>query len=210
MKEYIKAKEKGFEEKDLIDVLTIENIKNGSSIEQGKLYSKYYKTVLAIAKKYANGNLELAEDWCSEIMTKVFDNIEKYSVDNGNGIFSAWIMKIAKNTVLDKIRKENKKVKLISVDDSFGNETSGKTFLQVKNNELNIEESLIQNELDFEMKSKLKIALQSLSAIEKQLIDLRFYKDLSFTEIAKELNKSENYCLVKVHRLKIKLKEMLK
>jgi RNA polymerase sigma-70 factor (ECF subfamily) len=210
MKEYIKAKEKGFEEKDLIDVLIVEKIKSGSSIEQGKLYSKYYKVILTIAKKYTNGDLELAEDWSSEVMSKVFNDIGKYSVDNGNGIFSAWIKKVAKNSILDKIRKENKKERLISIDDNFGKESNDTTFFQVKNNELNIEESLIQNELNIEMQSKLKVALQNLSEFEKQLIDLRFYKNLSFTEIAQELNKTENYCLVKVHRLKNKLKEMLK
>ncbi len=89
-------------------------------------------------------------------------------------------------------------------------EKSKKSFVQVKEESLNAEESLILNELSFELQAKLKIALEKISEEEKELINLRFYQGLSFEEIAQELNKTQNYCLVKFHRLKDKLKKMMK
>ena len=210
MEAYKIAKEKGFSENDLEDVLIVENIKNGLTSEQGKLYSKYYKVILSKTKRYTNGDIELAEDWASEIMTKIFSNLDKYSVEGGSGVFVAWINKTIKNSILDKIRKENKKQKLISIDEQTDTEKSKKSFVQVKEESLNAEESLILIELSFELQAKLKIALEKISEEEKELINLRFYQGLSFEEIAQELNKTQNYCLVKFHRLKDKLKKMMK
>jgi RNA polymerase sigma-70 factor (ECF subfamily) len=210
-KEFELAVKKGFSENDLEDILIVEDIKAGKNEAFGKIYDKYYDTILKNLTFLFNGDVNKAEDLTSEVMLKVAKVIGKYSVEGGSGKFGGWINKVAKNAFLD--HKRNSKVKfnnsIKSIDETSDLGDNKITLIQVKETNLNIEEQLIKLENDSENYEKLSEALKSLSDIERKIVDLRYFAGLSFKEIGEELGKTENYCLVKMTRAKEKLKNLL-
>ena len=60
--EYNIATKKGFEEKDLEDILIISEIKKGDTKAFGKIYDKYYNEILIKMTYLYNGNVEKAKD----------------------------------------------------------------------------------------------------------------------------------------------------
>lgn len=210
-KEYNIATKKGFSKEDLEDVMNIEKFKQGDISAYGSIYQKYYKVVLfELTKKYS-GDVEKAKDLTSEVMIKVMDTITKYSVEKGSGNFGGWIKKVARNCFLDKTRskkyKFSKNVDSINKTTNIGGEQVN--LIQVVEPNLNAEENLITNELQNEINSKLKNSISNLNKEEQKILHLRIDCNLSFEEIAKEINKTKNYCLVKFHRIKNKIKKEL-
>jgi RNA polymerase sigma-70 factor (ECF subfamily) len=209
--EYDIAIKKGFSKSDLDDVLVIEKIKAGNSNAFGKIYDKYYNYILRKMTFLCNGDVEKAEDLTSEVMIKASKVIGKYSVEGGSGKFVSWINRVAKNTFIDKTRSVKSKFieNLISIDKKIDLGESEVVGIQVKDDVLNVEERIIKQENDVSINDKLKKAISELSEIEQKIIDLRIFCGLEFNEIAEEIGKSQNYCLVKFHRTKEKLKNKL-
>ena len=205
------ATKKGFSKQDLEDVLNVEKAKEGDMSAYGLLYDKYYKVVLFQLTKLYNGNVEKAKDLTSEVMIKVMDTVTKYSVEKGSGNFGGWIKKVARNTFVDRIRSKKykfaKSVDSINKTTNIGNDEVA--LIQIVEPNLNAEENLISKELKKEINSKLKNSISNLNKEEQRILHLRIDCDLSFEEISKEINKTKNYCLVKFHRIKNKIKKEL-
>ena len=205
------ATKKGFSKQDLEDVLNVEKAKEGDMSAYGLLYDKYYKVVLFQLTKLYNGNVEKAKDLTSEVMIKVMDTVTKYSVEKGSGNFGGWIKKVARNTFVDRTRSKKykfaKSVDSINKTTNIGNDEVA--LIQIVEPNLNAEENLISKELKKEINSKLKNSISNLNKEEQRILHLRIDCDLSFEEISKEINKTKNYCLVKFHRIKNKIKKEL-
>tara|TARA_Y100000389_G_C17466570_1_gene526208 strand:+ start:931 stop:1569 length:639 start_codon:yes stop_codon:yes gene_type:complete len=205
------ATKKGFSKQDLEDISNVEKFKQGDMSAYGSLYNKYYKIVLfELTKKYS-GDVEKAKDLTSEVMIKIMETITRYSVEKGSGSFGGWIKKVARNTFIDKTRskkyKFSRNVDSINKTTNIGGEEVN--LIQIVEPNLNAEESLITNELQTEINSKLKNSISNLNKEEQRILHLRIDCDLSFEEISKEMNKTKNYCLVKFHRIKNKIKKEL-
>ena len=56
---------------------------------------------------------------------------------------------------------------------------------------------------------KLQNAISKLKEIERKIIFLRFYKELSYEEISKELNVDEGKCRIYFHRAKAKMEKRM-
>ena len=56
---------------------------------------------------------------------------------------------------------------------------------------------------------KLMECISELSETEREVVKLRIYSDLTFNEIGRVLNKSENWARVTFYRCKEKLKGMM-
>jgi len=209
--EYEIALKKGFEKKDLEDISFIQNIRFGNKKDTTKLYNKYYNKVFYKTLEFSNGNIEMAKDMTSEIFIKIFQTLEKYNVSNGSGKFGGWINMVTKNYMIDKTRKKSfrERKNTLSIDKQFDSESGGYNPLQLKEADLNIEQELISKEKDSEKMQNLKCVLKTLNDEELKIINLRFYSNLSFDEIANEIGKTRNYCIVKFHRIKDKLKKKL-
>ena len=205
------ATKKGFSKQDLEDVLNVEKVKEGDMSAYGLLYDKYYKVVLFQLTKLYNGDVEKAKDLTSEVMIKVMDTVTKYSVEKGSGNFGGWIKKVARNTFVDRTRSKKykfaKSVDSINKTTNIGNDEVA--LIQIVEPNLNAEENLISKELKKEINSKLKNSISNLNKEEQKILHLRIDCNLSFEEIAKEVNKTKNYCLVKFHRIKNKIKKEL-
>lgn len=148
-----------------------------------------------IYKKYANliknyiytitRNNELSEEIMQETFVAAINQINKF---RGECEISVWLCSIAKKILYKKTKKDNK-YNMISIEE-----------IEIAD-EKKIEEDYIKND----SKIKLYQALQNLDATTREVMYLRLTGDLSFKEIGKILNKTENWSRVTFFRGKQKL-----
>ena len=116
-----------------------------------------------------------AEDLCLQAFSKAFDKIDSF---NDDFLFSTWLISIAKNLHVDLIRKEKIRLqKSASVDNNTKD---------VIDENLGPEDQLIRSQnLD-----QLLQQIRSLKPIYRDIIQMRFFQELSHKEIASQLDLS--------------------
>ena len=135
-----------------------------------------------------------AEDLCLQAFSKAFDKIETYN-DEFN--FSTWLTSIAKNLHVDLIRKEKTRLHQSTDVDEVGLDVIDKT--------LGPEDQLIRSQnLD-----KLLQQVRSLKPIYRDVIQLRFFQELSHKEMATQLGLSLSNVKVRLLRAKKLLAEII-
>ena len=150
---------------------------NGDQKAYTSLMQRYERTVYFLVFKMV-GNKADAEDLTVEIFAKVFENLGKYKADFA---FSSWLFKIASNYCVDFIRKG--KLQTISLNALTDNCVEFGRF-QIKSDTLNPEEKSIKKQRGEEM----KIIIDQLPMQYAKLISMRFYDELTYSEIASKLD----------------------
>ncbi len=116
------------------------------------------------------GNQSEAEDLASETFVKALKSLDSYE-ERGLPM-EAWIFKIARNIVVDHLRKVSKRQTMtldnVPISDSIDAEETAETGIQVE---------------------KLSQALNHLSAAQREVIALRFFSGLDSVECGKLLGK---------------------
>ncbi|HBS87644.1 MAG: RNA polymerase subunit sigma-24 [Bacteroidetes bacterium GWF2_38_335] len=152
--------------------------RDGDQKAYADLLGRYRDAIYFMLLKMVNNKSD-AEDLTIEAFGKAFKNIDQYSP---NYAFSTWLFKIASNNCIDFLRK--KKGNLISLDtggSELPEQDSGPMPLQ--SNTLDPEENLIR-----EQKTKLMHTIvEKLKPRYRKLIELRYFKEYSYEEIAAEL-----------------------
>ena len=148
-----------------------------------------------IYKKYANliknyifsitSDRELAEEIMQETFVVAINQIKNF---RGDCQISVWLCSIAKKILYKENKKHNPK-NITDIDE-----------LDLTDN-INIEEEYIEND----NKLKLYESLQGLDITTREVMYLRLTGDLTFKEIGKILNKSENWARVTFFRGKQKI-----
>lgn len=149
---------------------------NGDQKAYEKLFKRYKDAIFFMLLKMVN-NKNDAEDLTFEAFGKAFRNIKQYSPQYA---FSTWLFKIASNNCIDFLRK--KKGNTISIDGKDDNENERSITLE--SNSLNPEQDFIKNQ-------KAKIMRNEVSRLKeryRRLIELRYFEEFSYEEIAEELN----------------------
>jgi len=167
-------------EKAKFDLVLVDQAMAGDQKAYAELLDRYRDAIYFMLLKMVNNKSD-AEDLTIEAFGKAFKNIHQYTP---NYAFSTWLFKIATNNCIDFIRK--KKGNLVSidqnVDDPEGMAPSPTAHLQSSN--LDPEEQLIKEQnirLIQEVVGKLKPRY-------RKLIELRYFSEYSYEEIAEELN----------------------
>ena len=117
-----------------------------------------------------------AEDLTIEAFGKAFKNIQQYTP---NYAFSTWLFKIATNNCIDFIRK--KKTATVSLDQ--GDDDEEKAPQDIMAPVLDPEESMIKNQ----KKVMMREIVSKLKPRYRKLIELRYFQEFSYEEIAEEL-----------------------
>ncbi|MBN2596080.1 sigma-70 family RNA polymerase sigma factor [Labilibaculum sp.] len=149
---------------------------NGTQKAYEELFKRYKDAIFFMLLKMVN-NKNDAEDLTFEAFGKAFRNIKQYSPKYA---FSTWLFKIASNNCIDFLRK--KKGNTISIDgkDDAENERS----ISLESNTLNPEQEFIRDQKARIMRSEVG----RLKERYRRLIELRYFEEFSYEEIAKELN----------------------
>jgi len=148
----------------------------GDEKAYAELLERYKDAIYYMLLKMVN-NKNDAEDLTIEAFGKAFKNIEQYTP---NYAFSTWLFKIATNNCIDFIRK--KKANVISIDN--GEDSSEMSSPSLQSNTLDPEADMIKNQKVTLMRS----VVHKLKPRYRNLIELRYFKEYSYEEIANELN----------------------
>ena len=151
--------------------------KEGDQKAYAELMQRYKDSIFYMVLKMVN-NKDDAMDLTVETFGKAFENIERYKPDFA---FSTWLFRIATNNSIDFIRK--KRLNVVSIDSVVDDEGDDRP-LQIKAETLNPEEFSIKKQQN----EQLKLLVDKLPSRYKTLIILRYYDELSYEEIAQELD----------------------
>lgn len=142
-----------------------------------ELMTRYRDSIYFMLLKMVN-NRDDADDLTMEAFGKAFKKLHQYTPDFA---FSTWLFKIATNNCIDFIRR--KRNNTISIDKGIDTDDGGEMQIELKSGVLDPEEKLIKKEkieLMHEIVDKLKPRY-------KRLIELRYFEEKSYGEIADEL-----------------------
>jgi RNA polymerase sigma-70 factor (ECF subfamily) len=160
------------------DLELVNLAKGGSEAAFGKLMAKYKESIYYMILKMIH-NRDDADDLTIVAFSKAFQNLQNYSADYA---FSTWLFRIATNNCIDFIRK--KKLQTTSIDQTTSNEDGETTPIAVRDRSLTPEEGLIKDERAI----KIREVIKDLSPKYKNLIELRYFEELSYEEIADQLD----------------------
>jgi RNA polymerase sigma factor (sigma-70 family) len=141
-----------------------------------RLLSRYKEAIYFMLLKMVNNRID-AEDLTLEAFGKAFKNLHQYSPTYA---FSTWLFKIASNNCIDFLRK--KKGIHVTIENNDTNE-NGES-LRLKSKDPNPEEKLIRQQKAI----ILRRVVRKLKPRYQTLVELRYFREYSYEEIAKELN----------------------
>ena len=151
----------------------------------------------------ATRNKELSEDLFQETFFKVIQTLKKQQY-NEEGKFLPWVLRIAKNLMIDYFRKTKKTPTISSVINEDGERVD---IFDI------IPDIETVNPKDTSESKKFKLAIKSLinelPADQKEVVMMRTYYDMSFKEIAEITNVSINTSLGRMRYALINLKKMM-
>ncbi|WHT40080.1 RNA polymerase sigma factor [Myroides odoratus] len=173
---------------------TIEAAKKGDQTAFTSLLNQYWSEVYHFILKQT-GNETDAEDITIETFSKAFSSIESY--DN-KFAFNTWLLTIAKNTHIDLIRKR-RNLHFVDITDEE------QTYNNIIDDSETIEDELIREQNLQIFKNYIRL----LKPHYQEVIELRFFQELSYNEIASILNEPLNNVKIKIMRAKKLLAEII-
>jgi len=141
-----------------------------------ELMGKYRDSIYFMMLKMVK-NADDADDLTIEAFGKAFNRLHQYTP---NFAFSTWLYRIATNNCIDFIRK--KKMVTMSIDRTMDDGEGGGMSIEIKSENLNPEERFVR-------KQKIRIMREIVDHLKpryRELVILRYFRELSYDEIAKE------------------------
>jgi RNA polymerase sigma factor (sigma-70 family) len=179
------------------DLLLVELAKSGNEKAFAKLMNRYRDSIFFMLLKMVN-NPSDAEDLTIEAFGKAFRSLDSYVPKFA---FSTWLFKIATNNCVDFIRKKQfSPAPFDNIQDNLDNAT-----VNIQSDLPDPEESLIYNQ----KMEALKDIINQLKPGYKKLIELRYYKEYSYEEIASELKLPIGTVKAQLYRAKTLLYNIL-
>lgn len=153
------------------------------------LYERYFETIFRfIYRRVADE--ALSSDICSKVFLKALQNINGYSF---RGVpFSSWLYRLASNEVAQYYRQQKKK-RVVSIEDSHIN-------------------SIIESDEPGDQEQQLQQMISALDQLREKdliLIELRFFEERPFKEIAEIIGITEPNAKMKTYRALNKLKKLM-
>ena len=186
-----------FSEKTTTDFALVEEAKKGSEKAFESLMNRYRDSVYFMLLKMTN-NPSDAEDLTIEAFSKAFRNINSYTPKFA---FSTWLFKIATNNCVDFIRKNQ--MSPTPYDKLHDNLDNIAVTLQ---SDLPDPEELFINRQKIDA---LKSIINRLKPRYKKLIQLRYYKEYSYEEMATELKIPIGSVKAELYRAKTMLHDII-
>ncbi len=188
--------DKALQDFSLIDRAT----QDGDESAFAELMQRYRKPVYHMILKMVR-NVDDAEDLTIEAFAKAFKNLGRFKKDY---TFSTWLFRIATNNAIDFIRK--KKLDTYSLNTSFTDDSGESVNIDVEDNRLTPDEQAIKRQ-----KIQLvQMFVTKLPAKYQRLVKLRYFEELSYEEIAKELDAPLGTVKAQLHRARELMYDLVK
>ncbi len=153
------------------------------------LYNRYYNPIFRYIYRRTN-NEELTADLCSQVFLKALQKLGGYEY---KGVpFSAWLYRIASNEVAQHYRN-TQKTRVVSVEDA---------------NLGDMIDELEEDNTEAQRAQLIKM-LDGLNESDLQLIELRFFEQRPFKEVADIMDITESNAKVRTYRILKNLKKKI-
>jgi len=163
-------------QKDYELVLRATNNKDQQAFSD--LMDKYKDPIYYMLLKMVNNNDD-AEDLTLEAFGKAFNRLNQYTP---NFAFSTWLFKIATNNCIDFLRKKKKNV--MSIDNRVSNNEGEEYMFEIKSDGMTPEQ-IAMNEQKIQL---MRQYVKKLKPRYEILVEMRYFKEMSYEEISIELN----------------------
>lgn len=173
----------------------IEKAKTNDQVAFNFLLDKFWNDVYGFQLKRTENEND-AEDITIQTFSKAFDKIDTY---NDSFEFKTWLITISKNIHIDLVRKRKS---------SISNTTSRNEdddFFDIIDESPSPEDKLITEQ----NLAKLLRDIKKLKPHYQEIINLRYFQELSYKEISDQLNEPINNVKVKLLRAKKLLAEII-
>jgi RNA polymerase sigma-70 factor (ECF subfamily) len=167
------------------------NLNGGICVLKTKSVYNHQELVRITAKKYLGKNYATwVDDITQDVMLKALTNGNKFDEKRGN--LESWLYTMTKNLCFDLMEKKANSLRNITIDGNFV--SFGYDNYSADNRE---------------MKRSIRLGLERLSKLDRSLLIMKFYFDLSGREIANMLNIPENQIPARMMRAKTRLRNIL-
>ena len=157
--------------------------------------SKLFSYILFVVRDH-----DKAEDVFQETFVKVITklNQRKYTV---SGKFSAWLMRIAHNVIMDNFREQRSQN---IVEPTQGNDLSNLSSKDLL--DTNVENRYVNEQILSDVKKMMNL----LPPTQREVVFMRFYQEMSFKEIAETTGVSINTSLGRMRYAVLNMRRMAK
>lgn len=174
----------------------IEKAKMNDQAAFNFLLDTYWNDVYGFQLKRTENEND-AEDITIQTFSKAFDKIDTY---NNTYVFKTWLITISKNIHIDLVRKRKSSISTTS------NNSDNDDFHNIIDESPSPEDKLITEQ----NLAKLLRDIKKLKPHYQEIINLRYFQELSYHEISEQLNEPINNVKVKLLRAKKLLSEIIK
>ena len=186
------VKVKQMEERDLESV--IERAQGHDAEALGEIHRRYVRRVFGLCR-YMLDSRENAEDATSEVFLKLQRSIDSY---DGSIPFPRWLLRVAGNQCIDALRRRQRgRQVIVEVEDA--------TVLEAPSSQLSPLGAVIRTE----ERTQVRDAIARLPMNYRVPLVLRYFSELSYDEIAEQLNLQRNYVAALIFRAKQELRRKL-
>lgn len=175
------------------ETLIINKIIGGDTQAFAMVVDRYKDLVFTLAIRMLK-NREEAEEVSQDTFIKVYKALPKFK---GDSKLSTWVYKVAYNTCLDSIKKNNRRQSEVAID-SF-----------TENHIKTLDNALTALE-EKEQQQTIQDCLQQLASKDSFLLSLFYFEELSLEEISQIVSMEANTVKVNIHRARKRLAVLLK
>ena len=190
-----------FSSKALEDFRLIDMAVGGDDKAYAKLLQRYKRPVYHVILKMVR-NVDDAEDLMMESFSKAFRSQHRFKKDFK---FSTWLFRIATNNTIDFIRK--KKLNTLSIENTFTDDDGGSVSIDIQDKgNLDPQEEAIR----LQKEELMQVFVNMLPPKYQKLVRLRYFHELSYEEIAAELEAPLGTVKAQLHRARELLYDLVK
>lgn len=160
------------------DLQLVEAAKKGDQAAYAELMDRYRESIYFMMLKMVK-NSDDADDLTIEAFGKAFNRLKQYSPSYA---FSTWLFKIASNNCIDFIRK--KRVHVTSMDTGMKTDDGETIFFDAQSDTMDPEEYVVHSQ----KVKHMRLLVTKLKPRYRELVEKRYFEELSYEEIAEELN----------------------
>ncbi|UPT67091.1 MAG: sigma-70 family RNA polymerase sigma factor [Sphingobacteriales bacterium JAD_PAG50586_3] len=153
-------------------------VEQGDQKAYAELMGRYRDSVYFMLLKMVN-NKDDADDLTIEAFGKAFKRLEQYTPTYA---FSTWLFKIATNNCIDFIRR--KKANTFSIDNPISSGDGDEMSMELRSHGPDPEEQMIKHQKEKLMRN----VVDKLKPRYRQLVEMRYFQELSYEEIAEQLD----------------------
>jgi RNA polymerase sigma-70 factor (ECF subfamily) len=165
-------------DKAKLDLQLVESARLGNQAAYAELMDRYRDSIYFMMLKMVKNNDD-ADDLTIEAFGKAFSRLDQYSPSFA---FSTWLFKIASNNCIDFIRK--KRIQLTSMDAGITMDDGERLQIDARSSNLNPEETIMQGQ----RVNHMRLLVSKLKPKYRELVEKRYFEELSYEEIADQMN----------------------